>query len=371
MATGVIESLAQAAHDRPGRRERLANDAHRGRPFEWTCYTRGPAGRDCGSSCAPPRPFRSPANSTAPQSDRYGLGLVAVAATVVIWAYGGIAIKSASVPGIISAFYRLWIAIPLLWLITAMLPAERRRFDPGWALACLVGGTVFAAHQLLYFTALKLTSVANVAIIGALQPTLVLLVAGRLFGERVTGAALGWSAVAVVGTAMVVLGAVGAPTWSPMGDLLASLNLFAFTAYFLWSKRIRARIGTWVYVVGMTTVAGVIMLGACLVSAQDLASPRGPDWLIFAFLAVLPGTIGHMLTNWAHAHVSAFVSSMLLLAVPVLASLAAVVHLGEHLSGLQIAGGTIALGAIAVIVGSLRAEVGEELAESAAETDAP
>ena len=149
------------------------------------------------------------------------------------------------------------------------------------------------------------------------------------------------------------------------------LNLFAFTAYFLASKRFRERVGPWEYVIGMTSVSGIVVLAVALLSGQDLRSPVGWDWVVLAALAFFPGTLGHVLTNWAHAHTSAFVVSMMLLAVPVLAALGAVVLLGETLGALQIAGGAVVLVAIGRIVASARRPASEELAESAAATDAP
>jgi len=249
-------------------------------------------------------------------------------------------------------------------------PRIRREFDRPWAADCAVGGTLFGLHQILYFNALKLTTVTNVNLIGALQPVLVLLIAGRLFQERVTAQALVWSTVALAGAATVIVGSTGAPTRSALGDLLAGVNLFAFTAYFLVSKRIRSRTGPWEYVTGMTTVAGVVMGAACLVSRQDLGSPAGWEWAVLAGLAILPGTLGHLLTNWAHAHVSALVVSLMLLAVPALAAGLAAVILGEHVTPVQIVGGAVVLGAIAVVVRSAR-RAGPAMAESAAATDAP
>jgi drug/metabolite transporter (DMT)-like permease len=84
-----------------------------------------------------------------------------------------------------------------------------------------------------------------------------------------------------------------------------------------------------------------------------------------------PTPAGHVLMNWAHAHTSAFVVSMMLLAVPVIAVLGAIVVLGETLGALQIAGGTVVLVAIASIVASARLPASEELAESAAASGAP
>jgi drug/metabolite transporter (DMT)-like permease len=299
------------------------------------------------------------------------LAIGAVAAAVLTWGCSNVLIKMVSTTGLVASFYRLWFAIPLLWALPAAAPSLRRRLTRDWLTASLVGGGLFALHQVMFFTSLKLTTVANVALIGALQPPLVLLVAGPLFGETMTRRALLWSLVAVAGTVLVVLGASAAPGWSPLGDLVAVGNLFAFTAYFLASKRIRVNAGATEYLIGMTTVAGLIMLIVVLVTGQQLASPHGHDWTILFFLALFPGTLGHFLTNWAHPYTSAFALSIMFLAVPVLACVGAAVFLGESLSAIQLLGGTVVLVAVAAVVASVPSGAAEELAEGAAETDAP
>ena len=188
-----------------------------------------------------------PETGSAARAGRHeprALALWAVGVAVLTWGFSNVLIKLVSTTGLVASFYRLWFAIPVLWALPALMPSMRRRFDREWLRASLVGGGLFAVHQVLFFSSLKLTTVANVALIGALQPPLVLVVAGWMFGERASRRALAWSLVAVAGTVTVVLGAIGAPGWSPFGDLVALANLFAFTAYFLASKRIRDRAGT-------------------------------------------------------------------------------------------------------------------------------
>jgi len=305
------------------------------------------------------------------RADAQNLALAANAVAVATWGFSNVGIKMVAASGFVTSFYRLWFAVPLLWLAALSLPSIRRRLDRQWLQACAVGGVLFAGHQVCFFNAVKLTNVANVSIIGALQPALVLLVAGRLFGERVNRTALRWAAVAFLGTVPVIVGAAGMPSWSPAGDVLAFVNVVVFTAYFLASKHIRRHLGTAEYILGMTTVAGVVMLLVCLATGQDLASPRGSDWFVLVFLALVPGTLGHFLSNWAHRHSSAFVMSVMLLGVPVIASLLAAVVLGEALTLLQIVGGATVLLAVGRIVSNAGAGQAIELAEGAAKTDAP
>lgn len=302
--------------------------------------------------------------------DAAALGLAAVSMTVLLWGLSAVAIKAVSTSGLVTATYRLWFAIPFL-LLTLLHPAVRRRLDRQWLLASLAGGLLFSIHQALYFVSLKLTSVTNVTIIGALQPALVLLLAGPLFGEAPTARAVLWSTVAFVGTALVVLGSDHSQASSFAGDALAFVNLFAFTGYFLASKRFRERVRAWDYVVGMTTVSGIVVLTLTLATRQDFGEPTPLEWATLAWLAIFPGTLGHVLTNWAHAHVPAFVSSMILLAVPVVGAAAAWTLIDERIGALQIVGGAIVLVAIGVIVRSTRRKETEVIAEGTAFTEAP
>ena len=302
------------------------------------------------------------ARSSPPTPERLrSLAHLAVGVAVLTWGCSNVVIKIVPVSGMIASFYRLWLALPLLWLVAWATPGLRARLDRQWLTACLIGGLLFSLHQVLFFNGLKMTSVANVAILGALQPVLVLLVAGPWFGEPVSTRAAGLSAIAIGGTAYAILGAAQDATTTPLGDAFAVANVFAFTAYFLWSKRARVYLGATEYVVGTTTVAAVVIASVCLVNGEDLAKPQGGDWLLLLFLALVPGTTGHFLANWAHGHATAFVMSILFLAVPVIAAVGAHVFLGEPLLAAQGIGGMVTLAAIAAIMRPPRPQLAANL----------
>jgi drug/metabolite transporter (DMT)-like permease len=296
---------------------------------------------------------------------------VAIAVAVATWGCSNVMIKAVEVSGLVASFYRLWLALPLLWLVPLLHEPSRDRLDRGWLTASLIGGSLFALHQVFFFNALKQTTVANVALIGALQPPLVLFAGWYWFGERATRGAIGWSLVALFGAGLVIAGAPGLAGWSPLGDLLAVANLFAFTAYFLATKRIRDRAGATEYIIGMTSVAALIMLGICLATDQPLLSPVGWEWAVLLALALFPGTLGHFLASWAFLHLSAFTVSVMFLATPVVACIGAAVLLGEVLRPLQMVGAAVVLLAVGAVVLSQPPKAGEELAESVVETEAP
>ncbi|MFN8103692.1 MAG: EamA family transporter [Acidimicrobiia bacterium] len=295
--------------------------------------------------------------------DRFGVPAVLIA--TVAWGSGSVVTKLVGAAPMTTVMVRLWLGVPIglsLW-------ALRRRW-PTWTSLrrCIPGGVLFGIHVSLFFSALKLTSVANVTFIGALQPVLVLLVAGRWLGEKVTALVVVLSVTAMAGVALIVYGNEAVPG-AVLGDLLAVANIFVWTVFFLYTKRARGHVETIDYQATMTVIAAVVVTPVALLLGADAREIDGLDWLWLAFIAIVPGTLGHLLMNWAHRYVDATVSSLVILGVPVVAAAGAAAVLAEPLSWVQILGGAIVLASIGTIVVRTPGAEGPALATAVAEAD--
>jgi drug/metabolite transporter (DMT)-like permease len=273
-------------------------------------------------------------------------GLVAVIVGSVAWGCTGTFVKEIRLAALPLTFCRLWLGVVLLGVF---LVVRRRPLSLAVMSRCIVPGLFLAADIALFFSALKLTTVAVATVIGALQPALVLLVAGPLFGERVGWRVIVWTVVSIGGIAAVAVGP-GVPRGEHLtGDALAVGSLVAFTGYWLVSKRV---IGVSVdsdgYTFGVMLVAAVAMTPIALLGGQRLVPVRPADWFWLALLALVPGT-GHLLFNFAHRFVDVSVSSVVSAGNPIVASLLALLVLGEPLDAVQIAGGIVAVLAIAAV----------------------
>jgi drug/metabolite transporter (DMT)-like permease len=274
------------------------------------------------------------------------LGLAAVAIPVLGWSFANTIVKLTPVPVLEFTFWRLWMGVAMMVVVTA---AARRRIT--WAIvkASAPAGVLFAANLLLFFEALRHTGVADVLLIAALQPALVLVVAGRMFGEHASRKDVAWTVVSVGGVALSVVGSSSNAVWSLEGDLLAVASLLVWTAYFLLSKRVRVDVQAIEYMTTVTVVAAVVVTPVAVGAGQGLGDLRAVDWLMLA-LFVVAAQGGHLLLAWAHSQVDAMVSSLVILGEPVISAVAALVVLGEPLRWLQVVGGLVAVGAVASIV---------------------
>ncbi|MDA3039272.1 MAG: DMT family transporter [Actinomycetota bacterium] len=253
--------------------------------------------------------------------------------------------KYIDVAGLALAAHRfVWLSIALvavLYLRGGRL--SLRAFELGWP-----SGVLFAANIALFYTAVKLTTVANATVLGAIQPVLSLLLVGPLFGEKVRRSEVAITAFAVAGVVTVVYGSSITPVWSPRGDVLALLSTLLWTAYLVTTKRARLELGALELQTVLTLVAGALVLPLAVFSSQSFEVSRA-DWPWLAFLVIVPGA-GHTLVNWAHAHTPLVLISMLFLLNPVVATGLAALFLDEPVNGFQIAGMVLVVGSLAMLM---------------------
>jgi drug/metabolite transporter (DMT)-like permease len=273
--------------------------------------------------------------------------VAAVAAAIVTWGFASPLVKYASLSGPAMGFYRLWLGAAVLLLVLRLGRWRVTRETLRWAAPA---GVVFGGNLLLFVVSVKMTTVANATLIGALQPAIVLLVASRWFGETVSRRDVACVALAIAGVAVVIVGSAGAPEWNPAGDALAMLSVLMFTAYFLVSKQARLTVGTLEYMTVVHLTAAVAVTPFALARPADLVSFDAVDILIVLFFAFISGTAGQMVIGWAHRYVDVTLSSLMMLAVPVVAAATAWAMLGEALGPVQIAGSAVTLVAIGAMV---------------------
>jgi drug/metabolite transporter (DMT)-like permease len=278
---------------------------------------------------------------------RPGLGLGAASAAVLVWGASSVLIKQVEgLNGLGIACYRVWLGAAL---VTVAFLASGGRITRRLLRLSALGGIAFCADIVLFFCAVQVTSVANATVIGALQPILVLVVAGRLFGEHPRAAEVVWGTVAIVGAALVVLGGDGGGANSRHGDLLAVGALVAWTAYFVFSKAARQELTAFEYLTGMAIVAAVAIVPIPFLFSDTLGSTDANGWITIGYITVINGLLGHFLMTWAHGHVSLLTVSLLTLAIPVGSAATAALWIDEPLTLLQVGGMAVVLAALTLV----------------------
>ena len=287
-----------------------------------------------------------------PAPRRVDLPVLASLVAVTAWGFGPLSVRgiSASAPTI--AFYRFAVAVPVFWLIAHFTGG---RVDRRLLRAALAPGLCFGASFITSFESFQRTSIANATLIGALTPVVIMPIAALTMGDRLGGRRIGLGVLAMVGVAITVLGASNTSGASLDGDLLAVGTLLLFGGQLLLVKRRRdLGVHPWAMVAAVSIVGFVVVLPWSLALSDDFGAFGGGDWLLLSLMILGPGITGHGLMTWAQAHVDASVTALLMLASPVISALGAWVFFEQALSGWQMLGAGVVLGALAAVVSTNR-----------------
>ena len=275
------------------------------------------------------------------------LGIVAVWVATFAWAWGYVLVKWSGLNGLHFAMFRLWTGAAISCIA---LLGTRRRLTGAAFRACALGGVFFAADIGLGFSAIKRTTIADVAVIGALAPVAIAIVSARRLHEHVEGRDWVLIGVSFVGVAVVAIASSGSPSWSPFGDLLAVCGIGTWSAYWFFSRHVRERVDPIVYFACVMLAAALVMTPTAFLLAGVPTWPTARDWFAIVGVALVPGFVGHTLVIWSHRHVESWLSALITQCSPVVTVTLAWVLLGESLPALAIAGGAIVIVATGVVL---------------------
>jgi drug/metabolite transporter (DMT)-like permease len=273
--------------------------------------------------------------------------MAAVWVATFVFSTGPVMIATATASGPVLSFWRMLVGVPLLAAVAGahLLRTGRRPSAAGWRLAARAG-VAFAVHQVTLMSALRTSSVVDVALMNALAPIVVAVLAVPLFGERPGGAFRAWSAVAMAGAMGVAwLGSTGT-AGNPTGMVLAAANVVFYSLYFVTSKQARPEIDTWPFLFGAFGVGTVLVSVFAVVARADVGSITAHDLLVGLFIAAGPGLVGHGLMTWSLEYVPANVPPVVMLAIPLFSGTMAWLLVGQTVSAGKVAAGVLTLAGV-------------------------
>ncbi|MFT8871964.1 MAG: DMT family transporter [Sporolactobacillus sp.] len=263
-----------------------------------------------------------------------------IALAILSISTAAIFVRLTDAPAPVLAGYRLLFAA--LLLLPLLLRGKRWRELAAltvreWLFATLCG-LLLAAHYTLWFSSLRLTSVASSTVLVSLQPLFAFAGGSLLFNERLPLRAFVGAGMALAGSVLI-----GWQDWhlsipSLAGDGLALLAAAMIAGYFLIGQALRQKLSLVPYsIIGYATSAGLLFLDA-LVQRLPLFSYTPADWLMFLGLALIPTVVGLSIFNWLVRWSGASLVSVSILGEPVGTSLLAWLILHQSMTLRQLVG---------------------------------
>jgi len=255
-------------------------------------------------------------------------------------------VKSRETGPVITAFWRVLMALPILLAIRGFEPKraapDRPTRSPSrWWL--LLPGVFFAADLTIWHWSLHYTQSANATLLTNFAPILVCLVGWLWLGERFRWYFPVALLLALGGAVVVMHQSVQFSRGRLVGDALALATALPYAAYQLSIKRLRGHYSTATVMSWAAGVSALLFLLVALLSGEILLADTLAGWIALVGLAIVSHILGQGAIAWALGHLPASFSSVSLLWQVVVAGVIGWWRLEEQYGLPQIAGTAVVL----------------------------
>jgi drug/metabolite transporter (DMT)-like permease len=268
------------------------------------------------------------------------IGAVAVGASAIF-------VRLSDLDALPSAFYRPFLALPVLWLWLRLRPSEpgRKRGpeSPRDVVRLLLAGAFFAGDLAFWHLSLHHTSVANATFLANAAPIFVVLAERFLFRRRIGGTFLAGLVLAIAGAACLFGGSLSLSPGNLVGDGFGLITACFLGSYLMAVERLRHDFSTATIMLWTSIGTAAVLFPVALVSGESLAPQSAYGWVILLALAWISHAAGQGLIAYALAHLPAGLAALGLLTEPVSAALFALFILAEPITAWQIVGGAVIL----------------------------
>lgn len=263
--------------------------------------------------------------------------IVALVLANVALSFGPWFVRQADVGPVAAAWWRMGLAVPLLFLIAATRD-RRLRLEHAqlWALAAC--GLFFAADLASWHLGILKTKLANANLLGNaasfLFPIYGFLVARR-WPTRVQGIAI---FLAAIGTALLMGRSYELSRDNFIGDMLCLLAGLFYLGYLIFIDRMRGAMGPWPVLAWSTLASAVPLLVAAMLMGERIM----PDnWTPLLLLAAGSQLIGQGLLVGVIGRLSPLVIGLALLLQPMISALLGWFVYAERMTALDWAGAVL------------------------------
>lgn len=255
-----------------------------------------------------------------------------------------------SIPPFLFAAFRVVAAAALLELIRRLRDPESIR--PGDRPRIFLYGLLGVSfNQVLFILGLSLTTAINTTILTATIPVFTLAAAVALGRERMTArAAFG---IALAGAGALALLDAQRFDWSNAsfrGDLLLLANCISYSLYLVLSRPVLAHYRVVTFTAAVFRYGAILIVLVALPSLKRFESARVPPlaWLCLAGVILLCTVIPYLLNSWAIARTCASHVAFYVFLQPLIATVLAIVVLGEVLTPKTVWAALLILGGLGV-----------------------
>jgi drug/metabolite transporter (DMT)-like permease len=258
------------------------------------------------------------------------------------------------VPAAIIAFWRMTFASAMLWGYSSIRPQES--IAPKNIRLVLAAGFLLAMHFIFWFSALKLTSIANTTVLGIVAPAFTLLFERLWYNRKLSWITITALLIILFGGIIVQGDDLGRVNSTGLGNIMAILSAVFLGSVFIIGAKVRKTTPVIAYTRMVYTVSAIVLLISSLVLDNPLLGYSINNYFWLFILGLVPTLIGHTAFSYSVKFVSPTVIASFPLGEPIIASYLAWILFAERVPFYVVGGGLIVFIGMIILIMNKQSE---------------
>ena len=287
-----------------------------------------------------------PRTATGAGAASGGWPFVALLVGNVALAAGPFLVRHSGVGPIAAGFWRMALALPLLWLVARM--ARQPVHWPGRRLAMIVAiaAFFFATDLAAWHLGILLTKLGNASLFANLSSFLFAAYGLWLVRRWPAGVQALAIAMAAIGVALLMWSSAELSAANLRGDLLAALAGLLYAGYLVLVERTRGELAP-LPLLFLASAFGAVMILPLSLAMGEQVIPA--DWTAVVALAVCSQLVGQGMLVYAIGHLPPLVVGVAMLTQPALSALLGWLYYRESLAPLDWLGAALLFVALVLV----------------------
>jgi drug/metabolite transporter (DMT)-like permease len=213
-----------------------------------------------------------------------------------------------------------------------------------------LSGILLGIHFLLFYEAVKITTIANATFLGTLAPFFTLLIELILFRRSYKKIIYFGLLIALIGTVLVLINDFDLSSKYTLGNIYAVLCSLCISISFLIAEKVRDTEGTIEYTRMLYGIAALTIFIIGNFYTETFIVTEKIEILGFIFLALIPTILGHNIFYYCIKFTTPTIVGTVPLGEPIFASIMAFFFFNELITLNTAIGGTLCVYGIFVIL---------------------
>ncbi len=250
----------------------------------------------------------------------------------------------------IISFWRMFLSSFFLWGYSLVYYNNLQKLSSENRIRTILSGIFLGIHFLLFFQAVKITTIANATFLGTLAPFFTLIIELIFFRRNYRKIIYLGLVIALFGIILVLINDFDMSSKYTLGNIYAILCSLSIAISLIIAEKIRDTAGTLEYTRMLYGVAALTILIIGSLYTNTFIVSRKIEILGFIFLALVPTILGHNIFIYCLKYTTPTIVGTVPLGEPVIASIIAIFLFNEMISLETAIGGVFCIYGIFIIL---------------------